>query len=178
MKDCFPETDTGERTFGHSWHMKEPGMKEYKYDLTDRGGWAPSLGLVCSASLFFANDIHILVCLTQHCWAQLVIAVPLKHIHLKYCSQGSRGSLPLLQPHLRWLACLVVSSGLNYLCLVSACWKVWTVTTSSCLVSACLEQWSAVKEDQACLKRTIVEQVHFPCILITFLFHSLCWVVG
>jgi hypothetical protein len=39
-------------------------MKEYKYDPTDNGGQALSIGLVGSASLFFTNDTHVLVGLT------------------------------------------------------------------------------------------------------------------
>jgi hypothetical protein len=55
-------------------------------------------------------------------------------------------------------------------------------------VSACLEDWLAaaelylvfatgLKEDRAHPQRTVAEQVHFPHILTTFLFHYLCWVV-
>jgi hypothetical protein len=39
-------------------------MKEYKYDLTDSGGRALSIDLLCSASLFSGNNTHVLVCLT------------------------------------------------------------------------------------------------------------------
>ena len=44
------------------------------------------------------------------------------------------------------LANLVVSSGLNYSCLVFACWKDWTVAAGSGLVIACLEDCSAAAE--------------------------------
>jgi hypothetical protein len=64
MKDCFPEADTGERMFGYSKHMKECLMKECSYESTDSGRRALSIGLVCSASLFFINNTHVLVLLT------------------------------------------------------------------------------------------------------------------
>lgn len=57
----FPEAGTGERMFGYIKHLKEHLMKDYKYDPTDSGRRALSLGLVCLASLFFSNNMHILV---------------------------------------------------------------------------------------------------------------------
>jgi hypothetical protein len=42
--------------------VKRPGMKKYKYNPTDNV--SGSIGLVCSISLFFANDAHVLVRLT------------------------------------------------------------------------------------------------------------------
>ena len=51
----FPEADTGERMFGYSKHVKGHLMKEYKYDPTDSGKQALSIGLVCSALLFLAK---------------------------------------------------------------------------------------------------------------------------
>jgi hypothetical protein len=62
VKDCFPEADTGERMFCYSRHVKGRVIKEYKYDLTGSG--RGSIGLVCSTSLFCANDRHVLVRLT------------------------------------------------------------------------------------------------------------------
>jgi hypothetical protein len=44
--------------------MKEPIIKEYKYDPTDSGKGALSIDLVCSTSLFFANNTYVLVHLT------------------------------------------------------------------------------------------------------------------
>ena len=89
------------------------------------------------------------------------------------------------------LVSIVVSSGLNYSCLVSACWKDWTVAAGSCVVSACLEDWSAAAESSLvfatglnCWQRRSSSLPKNYCwtgslspILITFLFH-LCWVVG
>jgi hypothetical protein len=42
-------------------------MKEGVYDTTDSGGRALSIGLVCSASLFFAKDTHVLILLKWRC---------------------------------------------------------------------------------------------------------------
>jgi hypothetical protein len=64
MKNIFPEADTGERMFGYSKHVNECLMKEHNYDITDSGRQGLSIGLVCLASLFFANSMHVLVCLT------------------------------------------------------------------------------------------------------------------
>ena len=50
--------------FGYSRHVEGLLMEEYKYDPTDSEGQALSFDLVCSASLFFAKDTHVLVCLT------------------------------------------------------------------------------------------------------------------
>jgi hypothetical protein len=63
MKECFPEADTGEGCFDIA-NVKGPMTKEYKYDPADSGRGTPSLGLVCPASLFFDNDLNILVYLT------------------------------------------------------------------------------------------------------------------
>jgi hypothetical protein len=59
--DCFSEADTGEKMFGYSRHMKGLLMKEYKYDATNSERRTLSLSLVCSTSLFFVNDTHVLV---------------------------------------------------------------------------------------------------------------------
>jgi hypothetical protein len=42
--------------------MKRHMMKKYKSNPTDRGNW--SIGLLYSASLFFTNNVDVLVCLT------------------------------------------------------------------------------------------------------------------
>jgi hypothetical protein len=79
------------------------------------------------------------------------------------------------------LASLAVSSGLNYSCLLSACWKDWTAAVASCLVSTCLESYTAesylmfAMGPNCCPRRsnspqrTIAKQVYFPHILITFI---------
>jgi hypothetical protein len=56
---------TGERVFRYSRHVKGPMTKKYKYDPTDSWGRALSLGLVCSTLLFFDNETHVFVHLTQ-----------------------------------------------------------------------------------------------------------------
>ena len=50
--------------FEYIQHVKRHLMKKYKYDPTESGRDALSLGLVCSTSLFFTNNNHVLVCLT------------------------------------------------------------------------------------------------------------------
>ena len=65
MKDCFPEADTGERMCGYNKYVKGCLMEMYKYDPTDSGSRALSLGLDCSVSLFLAKDKHALVLITS-----------------------------------------------------------------------------------------------------------------
>ena len=100
MKDCFPVADTGERRFGYSKYTKRPVIKHYKYDPTDSGRWALSIGLVCSVSLFFAKDSHVLAHLTPCCWAQHMVSLPLRDSP-KNCSWGSCSILPPPRPRLR-----------------------------------------------------------------------------
>ena len=56
-------------------------------------------------------------------------------------------------------------------CVVSACWDNWTEAGDSYLVIA--TGLTADKEYWAHSQRTIAKQVHFPHIIITFLFHYL-----
>ena len=147
MKDSFFEADTGERMFWYSEHVKGPGMKEYKYDPIDSGRWARSLGLVCSALLFFSKDTHVLVCLTLHCWATFVV-IPERNSTKKF-SWGSGGFLLLLRESL-------VSSGLNYSCwfICGVCLPRGQPLSHSLYL---LWDWTAAKEDPACPQRTIAE---------------------
>jgi hypothetical protein len=46
-------------------YVKECMMKEYKYGPTDSGSL--NIGLLCSALLFFAHEIHVLASLTLCC---------------------------------------------------------------------------------------------------------------
>ena len=58
-------------------------------------------GLVCSTLLFFADDTHVLVPLTQRCWAQPVLTPPLREPHLR----TARDSLPIpteVSPQVGW----------------------------------------------------------------------------
>jgi hypothetical protein len=142
--------------------------------LSESGRQALSIGLVSSTSLF-TIDMHVLVLLIH--WEKLDKQLLIRFLWQLAASEAS--------PQAGWWA-------LWCSCLVSACWKDWTVAVGSYLVSACLEDWStllshtwcllgdwtAEKEDLVCPQRTIAEKVYFPHILITFLFHSLCWVVG
>ena len=61
MKKCFPGVDTDERMLCYGRHVKGHMMKEYKYDSTDSGRESWSIGLLCSTSVFFTNDMLILV---------------------------------------------------------------------------------------------------------------------
>lgn len=162
VKWCFAGAHTGERASCCSKRVKEHAMKGYTYDATDSGRW--STGLVCSASLFFTNNTHVLVHLTQHCWAPLVVTLPLRET----CQRTARG-IPAaacrfcsLTPG--QLASLAASSGLNCSCRF--------------VFGACRGTELLTKTDWAHPQRTIAKQVHVPNILITFLFQYLCWVVG
>lgn len=108
MKDCFPGADTRERMFGYSKHAKGLLMKEYKYDSTDSGRGALSLGLVCSASLFFAKDTNVLV--------QLVIMPPLRETCPRTAREVTGAACHFSSLASGQLARMVVSSGLNYNC--------------------------------------------------------------
>jgi hypothetical protein len=142
MKDCFPEADRGERMFGYREHVKECLMKEYKCDLTNSGRQALSIGLVCSASVFFAKDTHT----HTHTHTYWFALWDIERNSPTHCSWGSWAACHFSGLASGRLESLVVSSGLNYSCLVSACWENWTVAAGSCLVSACLEDWSTAAE--------------------------------
>lgn len=102
---------TGERTWDEGSINMTPQTVGDKH-------WA----LVCSASLFFANDIHVLVHLTYLCWVQLVVTPTLL--------------LPSIAS--RQLVSLAISSELNYSCwflpgvylprgLDCSCWFIYDV---------------------------------------------------
>ena len=132
MKVCFSEGDTGERMFGYSRHLKTQMMQKYKYDLTDSGRQAVSFGLVFSLS-------HSL--LKMHMYWFILYSV--ERNSRKICSQGYSAPCNISILASGCLAILMVSSGLNYSFLVSACWKDWNVDAGSCLVFACLDHPSA-----------------------------------
>ena len=83
----------------YSRHVKGHLMKEYKYDPTDSGRQALSIGLVCSTLLFFDNGTHVLVHLTQ--LSSTCGTTAIERNSSKNCSWGSCSSLPLLWPCLR-----------------------------------------------------------------------------
>ena len=120
VKECFPEVETGERMFWYIKHVKGPMMKEYIYDPTGSGQQALSFGLVCSTSLFFNKDTHVLVRLTWWCWVQLVVMSPLREARPRTAPEVPATDCSSCGLALGWLVILVVSSGLNYSCLVSA----------------------------------------------------------
>ena len=101
VKDCFLEVGTGERMCGYSSHMKGHLMREYKYDPTDSGRGALSLHLVCSASLFFTKDMHLLVLLSYCCWAQLVVMLSLRETHPRTAHKVPAAACLPPQPHCR-----------------------------------------------------------------------------
>ena len=150
-------------------------QKEYKYDPTDSGSL--SIGLLCSAPLFFANDMHVLVHLTLQCWALLVVTT------LEETCQRMSGEVPAaLAPSAAssQLESLGVSSGLNCSCwsVCSVCPENWTAAADSYLVFATgLNCWYLDNEDWTLRQRTISKQVYLPRVLITFLFHYLWWMV-
>jgi hypothetical protein len=147
MKDCFPEADTGEKCLDIANTWKDTGWRSLnKYDHTYGGRQALSIGLVCSPLLFFAKNTHACVWLTKHCWAQLVITPPLRETCPRIACEGLMAACCFCGIASGWLVSLAVSSGMNYSCLVSACWKDWTVAAGLCLVSACLEDWSAAAD--------------------------------
>jgi hypothetical protein len=55
---------TGERMFCWIRHGKGLVMKECRYDPTEHGRQALSIGLVCFSLLIFASNMHALVHLT------------------------------------------------------------------------------------------------------------------
>lgn len=78
------------------------------------------------------------------------------------------------------LVSLMVSSDLTSLegSYVVICWVDWTVTADSCWCFARgLDCWYQDNEDWTRSQTTLSNQVYFPHILITFLFHYLWWVV-
>jgi len=80
---------------------------------------------------------------------------------------------------LGWLESLEVSSVLNcsFWFVCGVCRVGWTATSvHSYLVFASGLDWEQQRFELP--QRTISKQVHLPRILITFLFHHLCWVVG
>lgn len=169
------------KMFGYSKHMKAALIKEYKYDPTDSWRKVLSLGLLCSTSLFFTNNTHILVSLTWPCWTKLVITPLFEKL-----------AQELLWRLLRQLA--ASSEALQFL-------QYWTLAASVCLpkgldcscqfflvylprdLSAVAKsylvfsKWTAVKEGSY-PQMTIAEEFYFTHILIKFLLYYLCSMVG
>ena len=90
------------------------------------------------------------------------------------CSFRTELQLPGVVPGVDLLKRLVCSCRFLYaVCLprglVCSCWVVFGVCYGTELLP---------KKIEIIHQRTIAEQVHFPHILITFLFYYLCWVVS
>jgi hypothetical protein len=75
-----------------------------------------------------------------------------------------------------WLVSFADSSWLNYSC----CFMPVERTSLHLLIFVwcLLQDWTTDKENLSSPPRTIAKQVHYPRILIPFLFHYLWWVVG
>jgi hypothetical protein len=110
---------TGERVFGYS-KRERPRGERVKYDPTDRGRRALSLGLVFSVSLFFTNNMHVLVRLTQ---LNLLIKPPLRETHPRTTLKVPVAACHFCSLTSVWLVSLAV-------------FQDWTTVASSCLVSA------------------------------------------
>jgi hypothetical protein len=83
-------------------------------------------------------------------------------------------------PQASWWDQLVDSLGMNYSCwfMCGVCllreldWSCWFI------FGVCYRTRLLTKKIKITTQRTIVKQVHFPHILITFLLHYLLWVVS
>jgi hypothetical protein len=162
---------TGERMFCWSRHMKGPVMKEYNCDPTQSG--MSSEHVVCFVLPCYSPLTAGMYLFALHsCWDPLVVMPLLRETLQRTALEVSAAP---------WLVSLVVSSG-----LIHSCWfrhgvcllrLDWTGLQLLIRIWCLPRNWTADK-DWACPKRAIVKQVHFPNILITFLFHYLFWVVG
>ena len=115
-KGCLAKADTWENVFlkqtqvkGCFWysrHMRGCLIKEYRYDPTDSGRGALNIGLICSTSLFFVNNV--LYCFAFH--SKLSSTCDNSNVERnspKNYSWGSCGSLllaPVASPQAGWWA--------------------------------------------------------------------------
>ena len=187
MKGCLDTANTWEHAWWRSINMTPQTVEDEH--------WA----LVWFAPPHYSSLKTCMVHLTQSYWAQLVVMLPLREtcqeLLMKFLRQLAAS---VASPHadcwVWWfLQDWTTAAGL---CLVFA-WCLpakrtgRSVAASSHIVSAYLKDWSAASESYLvfaigleCFQRraypqgTIAVQVHFPCILITFLIHNFCWVVG
>ena len=150
MKECFPETATGERMFCNRRQVKEHVMKEYKYDPTDSG------------SSLFINHMTCMYWFTLHCVAELHLWWHLR----EELAKGFCGSLWLPQPQASWRALSFLLDWTSFAgsCMVTAKWLDY-----SCWFACGVCYWYPDNKDWTCPQRTMSKQSHFPCILITFL---------
>ena len=65
MKECFPEADTGERMFCDNRHVKGEMIFRRTVNMTPQTV-GPQI-LLCFTSLFFGDDMWVLVHLTLLC---------------------------------------------------------------------------------------------------------------
>lgn len=128
-----------------------------------------STGLVWFASLFFTNDMPVLVHLTLHSWALLVaLAKELLMGFLCYFHSS------LLLVHV-W--CL--PSGLDCRCwfMCGVCREDWTAGALFGIATG-LNCWCHDNEDWTRPPKATLKQISFPHILTTFLYCHLWWMVN
>jgi hypothetical protein len=114
-KDVFDIANTWKDTWWRSINMTPKTVEEKHWALV----WfaLPCYSLLKTLRYWFVLHSYL---------AQLIVTLPLRD---------------LTQELLIRFLWQLVSSELSYSCLVSACWKDWTVAAGLCLVSACLEDW-------------------------------------
>jgi len=120
VKGCLAKANMGKAVFLQQTQVKGPLMKECKYDPTGTGR-VLSIDLVCSALIFFTKDTHALVRFTLRCCAQRLVILPLRETRPRTAHEVLARAWRFSGLTSGWLVNLAVSSGLNYLCLVSAC---------------------------------------------------------
>jgi len=145
MKDCFPEADIGERMFVYSKHLKGH-LKKYKHAHSQ---WE------MSTETWFVLFHFIFLCKWPACIGSpyivllsstYLITPPLRETRPRTSLEVPAAVCSFCGLALGWWVSLAISSGFNYSCLVSACWKDWTVAAGSLLISANLEDWCAASE--------------------------------
>ena len=129
-------------------------QKEYEYDPTDRLDLR--IDLLYFASLFFANDTHVLVHLTLHCWALFVVMLWREthqrtscEVTVDSCHFGYSLQLVGKPGHIFWIECPCWF-------MYSVWWEDWTAASDSYFVFATeLNCWYPNNEDWTCQQRNI-----------------------
>lgn len=177
----FFEANRGGRGFRYSKNKKGDLTIKYKYDSTHSERQAQSLGLVCSASLFFATYTHVLVWLTHYCSAQLVVNPQLR--------ETCKRNLQLLRFFFKsidvsWSYFRIESQlPVHAWCLDCNCQFVCGIYLPSKLVYNCWVLFGVCYSVKLLRKKTevilsnITKEVHFPHIFFfSFLLPLLhCW---
>ena len=141
VKWCFAKADTWRNISLKQIQVKGcfdiANMWKYKYNPTESRRWALNFDVVCSALVFFTKDMHVLVRLIHHCWAQLVITQPLRETCLRTACEVPEAAFCFCSLIPGQVVRLLVSSGLTNRCLMSdvsllkgldySCWFVYGV---------------------------------------------------